>query len=185
MQELRPGLWTWTAAHPDWTEKDSGPDGWGPEVRSYAYDAGACLVLFDPISPPTLMEGFVEAQEIAVVLTAEWHRRSTDECVERFGAHVFAPNDDLPADVEMKPLYYGDEFTYWIPRHGALVVGDSFTAEPDFRARTDWLPEGVSAEQMLAGLRPLVELPVELVLVTHGDPIVANGREAPRAALAA
>ena len=183
MQELRPGLWSWTAKHPDWTEKDAGPDGWGPEVRSYAYDAGACLVLFDPISPPTLMEGLVEAQEIAVVLTADWHRRSTDECVERFGAHVFGSRDDLPADVELASTGFDDEAAYWIPRHRALVIGDSFTNEHRFRVMDTWLPEGRTAQEMRDGLRPLLELPVELALVTHGDPVLADGREALRAAL--
>jgi hypothetical protein len=183
VQELGPGLWTWTATHPEWTEKDRGADGWGPEVRSYAYDTGACLVLFDPISPPTLMEGLIEAQEIAVVLTAEWHRRSTDECVERFGAHVFAPRDDLPAGVELASTGFDDEAAFWIPRHRALVIGDSFTNEQRFRVMDNWLPEGRTAQEMRDGLRPLLELPVELVLVTHGDPVLEDGHEALRSAL--
>jgi hypothetical protein len=180
MQELRPGLWTWTATHPDWTQKN---DEWGPEVRSYAYDTGACLVLFDPISPPSLMEGLVEAQEIAVLLTTKWHRRSTDECVERFGAHVFAPRDDLPADVEVVSTGLDEESAYWVPRHHALVVGDSFTSDRGLRVMDHWLLEGRTAEQMRDGLRPLLDLPIELVLLTHGDPVVENGREALRAAL--
>lgn len=181
MQELRPGLWTWTAPHPSWTEKED----WGPEVRSYAYDSGSCLALFDPITPPTLLEGLVEAQEIAVLLTAEWHRRSADECVERFGAHVFDPGEDLPADVEVRSTDYDEEVAYWIPRHRALVVGDSFTNESGFRVQDEWLPEGVTAEQMRQGLRPLLELPIELVLPTHGDPVVDDAHEQLRAALEA
>jgi hypothetical protein len=184
MQELRPGLWTWTAQHPDWTEDQGGPDGWKQEVRSYAYDSGACLVLFDPIAPPTLLEGLVEAQDIAVVLTAAWHRRSADECVERYGAHVFAPTDDLPGDVEAKPTYYAEEFAYWIPRHAALVTGDAFGNEGGFKVQYTWLPEGVTAAQMREGLQPLLELPIELILVTHGEP-VEDGREVLRAALEA
>ena len=183
MQELRPGLWTWSARHPDWTERDAGPEGWGPEVRSYAHDTGGSLVLFDPISPPTLMEGLIEAQEIAVVLTCAWHRRNTDECVERFGAHVFGPGDDLPPDVEVASTGYDEEHAYWIPRQRALVIGDSFTNEHRLRVMDHWLPEGRTAEQMRDGLRPLVELPVELVLVTHGNPVLENGRDALRVAL--
>jgi hypothetical protein len=34
----------------------------------------------------------------------------------------------------------------------------------------DWVPEGVSPDEVLKGLRPLLELPVELVLLTHGGP---------------
>ena len=33
-----------------------------------------------------------------------------------------------------------------------------------------WLPEGATVEQVAAGLRPLLDLPVEFVLPTHGDP---------------
>lgn len=182
MQELRPGLWTWTARHPDWTEKDTE---WGPPVRSYAYDSGSCLVLFDPIAPPTLLEGLVEAQEVSVLLTAAWHRRSADECVERFGAHVHGATDEPPADVERRPTYHEQEVAYWIPRHGALVVGDAFLAEREFKVQDEWLPPGMTREQMLSGLSSLLELPVQLVLVTHGDPVLEDGREALRAALGA
>ena len=33
-----------------------------------------------------------------------------------------------------------------------------------------WLPPGVTGEEVAAGLRPLLELPVEHVLATHGGP---------------
>lgn len=182
MQELRPGLWTWTARHPSWTEKATT---WGPEVRSFAYDEGPWIVLFDPISPPSLFDGLVEAKEVAVLLTAAWHRRSADECVERYGAHVYAPLDKLPADVEARTTYYDQEFAYWIPRHRALVTGDSLLAENGFQVQDEWLPEGMTRVQMREGLRGLLELPVELVLVTHGSPVLEDGREALRAALEA
>lgn len=183
MQELRPGLWTWTAIHPAWSASGSN-DEWGPAVRSYAYDTGACLVLFDPISPPSLFDGLIESQDIAVVLTAPWHRRSTDECVEQYGAHVFAPGDELPGDVEVRRTYYDDEVAYWIPRHAALVTGDAFGGENGFKVQDTWLPPGMTAEQMREGLRPLLDLPVELVLVTHGDPVLEDAREALRSVLA-
>jgi hypothetical protein len=179
VQELRPGLWSWTAPHPDWTEGEE----WGPDVRSYAYDSGACLVLFDPISPPSLVEGLIEAQEVGVVLTAEWHRRSADECVERYGAHLFSFDEEPPADVVRVPTDYDAEVAYWLPRHRALVVGDSFTAEDEFRLQDGWLPPGVTREQMVAGLAPLLELPVQHVLVSHGNPILENGSALLREAL--
>ena len=179
MQELGPGLWTWTAPHPSW----NGQTTWGPDVRSYLYDAGTSLVLFDPLSPPSLLDTLVEAQEIAVVLTAAWHRRSADECVERFGAHVYGPHDDPPADVERRRIYYDAEAAYWLPRHRALVVGDAFLAERGLQVQDEWLPQGMTREQMYEGLRPLTELPVELLLVTHGDPVVEDAYAALRGAL--
>ena len=180
MQQLRPGLWTWTAPHPDWSEKED----WGPEVRSYAYDSGSCLVLFDPISPPSLVDGLIEAQDVGVLLTAQWHRRSADECVERYGAHVYARAEEPPGDVERLATYYDDELAYWIARHHALVVGDSFVAERGFQLQDAWLPPGVTRDQMVDGLRALLELPVEHVLVTHGHPVLENGGGLLREALA-
>ena len=130
MQELRPGLWTWTAPHPERRETED----WGPDVRSYAYDAGGCMVLFDPISPPTLLDGLVEGRRtLRRLLTAAWHRRSADECVERFGAHVHAPPDEPARGRRARRTNYDEERAYWIPRHRALVVGDPFTAEGELR----------------------------------------------------
>jgi hypothetical protein len=41
-----------------------------------------------------------------------------------------------------------------------------------------WLPKGETAERLATALAPLRELPVELVLVSHGPPILEGGREA-------
>jgi hypothetical protein len=187
VQELRPGLWTWTATHPDWSENDGGPEGWGPEVRSYADDSGGCLVLFDPIAPPTLVEGLIEAQEIAVLLTCKWHRRNTDECVERFGAHVYLgpESERLPGGVEKRPGGYPDEVLFWVPARSALVAGDVLLgADHGVRVQPDaWLFEGWTREQLRDSLRPLLELPIEMILLTHGDPVLEDGREALRAAI--
>jgi hypothetical protein len=50
MEEMRPGLWTWTAPHPEWDEQ--------PYVRSYAVERDGALVLIDPMSPPAeLVDG--------------------------------------------------------------------------------------------------------------------------------
>jgi hypothetical protein len=43
MEQLRAGLWTWTAPHPEWHEQ--------PVVRSYAVERGGVLVLIDPSEP--------------------------------------------------------------------------------------------------------------------------------------
>jgi glyoxylase-like metal-dependent hydrolase (beta-lactamase superfamily II) len=202
VQELRPGLWTWTAPHPDWTEDQGGPDGWERDVRSYVYDSGGCLVLIDPLEPPSLIEGLIESQDVAVLLTAQWHARSAAQCVERFGATVHAPEpgaeklpfsakpyrlaDELPGGVVAQGAYYPEEIALWIPAHRALVVGDVVLGgERGVRIQRSWLPEGVSWETLLAGIRPLLDLPIELLLPTHGDPVVDEARETLRDALEA
>jgi glyoxylase-like metal-dependent hydrolase (beta-lactamase superfamily II) len=203
MQELRPGLWTWTAAHPDWTDEQGGPEGWDRAVRSYAYDSGGCLVLFDPQSPPSLIEGLIEAQDVAVLLTVHWHQRSALECVERFGASVHTPaaslertevpnakpyslGDELPGGVVAKDAYYPEETIFWVPAHRALVAGDVLlgVGETGLRIQPDsWLPNGVTPEGLRDALGPLLDLPVELVLPTHGDPVAGDAHGALRAAL--
>jgi glyoxylase-like metal-dependent hydrolase (beta-lactamase superfamily II) len=199
MQQLRPGLWTWTAPHPEWTEDSGGPSGWERVVRSYAFDAGDCLVLFDPQSPPSLLEGLIESQDVVVVLTCKWHARSSVECVERFGATVYAPKpaatalsaapyelgDTLPGGVVAQAAYYPEDIVLWIPAHHAVVFGDVALVREHGRLEIlrSWAPEGVNAEQVDDGVRPLLNLPLELVLPTHGDPILEDAHEALRRAL--
>jgi hypothetical protein len=45
-----------------------------------------------------------------------------------------------------------------------------------------WLEDGYDAA--IAALRPLLELPVDRVLVTHGEPVLEDGLEALERALA-
>jgi hypothetical protein len=201
MQELRPGLWTWTATHPAWTEDEGGPEGWERVVRSYAYDSGPYLVLIDPLAPPSLLEGLVESKEVAVLLTEHCHSRSAADCVERFGATVHAPKeavpklslpaqgfeqgDTLPGGVVAQLACYPFESIFWIPSERAIVAGDALVGgELGLHVQPDsWLVEGTTHESFRDTLRPLLDLPIELVLLTHGDPVLADGREALRAAI--
>jgi hypothetical protein len=142
MQELRPDLSTWTALHPSWTPDEGGPEGWEQEVRSYAYDSGDELVLFDPLAPPPEIYGLADARPVVVLLTCHWHQRSSQDLVDRIGATVHAPEakiddvsataqayrhgDTLPGGVEALVGGYSDEATLWIPSCGGLVTGDVF-----------------------------------------------------------
>jgi hypothetical protein len=142
--ELRPGLFTWTGPHPSF----------GADVRSYAYDTPEALVLIDPIEP--LPSGLPDKERVAA-LTCPWHGRSTAS----LGLPVMAP-----PELEAFPGAYDEEWVLWIPEHRALVVGDALGALDD----PAWLPEGTTSADVRAKLRPLLDLPVELVLLTHGDP---------------
>jgi hypothetical protein len=148
VEELRPGLWTWTAPHSDWHDQ--------PVVRSYAVTRDEALVLIDPMAPP---EALLAGREVQVALTCPWHSRSSSE--------LGAPE----ADVDSRPGFYPDERVLWLEEHGALVFGDSFPGGP---IPDDWLPDGKTRADYAAWLERLLELPVKLVLPTHGDP---GGRE--------
>ena len=196
MDELQPGLWTWTAPHPDWTPDQGGPDGWDRDVRSYAYDAGMSLVLVDPLSPPPAVSELAADRPVAVVLTCAWHQRSATDCVARYGAQVYAPDgfderleapatayapgEQLPGDVVARPASYPQEAVLWIAAHGALVFGDALLGDGrgGVKIQESWLPEGTTRDEYREPLRALLELPVELVLPTHGDPVATGARDA-------
>jgi glyoxylase-like metal-dependent hydrolase (beta-lactamase superfamily II) len=202
-EEIRPGLLRWTARHPDWTPEEGGAEGWEPEVASYAYAASDALVVFDPIAPPwDAIDPLVERLGPPhVLLTVFWHARDAPSVLERYnGARLWAdtaqteevakrvpisdtfdPGDALPGGVEaQRPR----EAVFWIPEHRALLAGDVLLgANGGVRVMPDsWLgprPRDV----FRADMERLTDLPIELLLLTHGR-VVENGREALRTALA-
>jgi hypothetical protein len=145
MDELRPGLWTWTGEHPEWTAEMT----WGPYVRSYAVALDGTTVLIDPVAPAPPGDG--------VLLTVPWHRRSTDE----LGLPVL---DEPPAGIEARPGFFAEERAFWLPQHRALVLGDAYM--DGHEAPFEWATGDPEAP---ARFRALLELPFELVLPTHGD----------------
>ena len=73
---------------------------------------------------------------------------------------------------------------YWLPDERAVVVGDVLLGAGAKPRATDaplrlcperWLGSK-SHDDLKASLRPLLELPVEQVLVSHGEPVVADGQ---------
>jgi hypothetical protein len=203
IEKLRPGLWTWTAAHPSWTPEQGGPNGWEQDVRSYALDAGDALVLFDPQAEVADVETLADGRPVVVVLTCFWHRRSTSELVEALDATVHAPavdlgelglpakpyavGDDLAGDVEPHPGAYPNECTLWIRGHSALVIRDALLGGGrGFRLQPEsWLAEGDTTADLQERLRPLLELPADLLLPTHGVPVADDARGELRRALSA
>jgi glyoxylase-like metal-dependent hydrolase (beta-lactamase superfamily II) len=188
VRELLRGVWHWEARHPDWTPSDGGPDGWGPDVSSYAIDEGKRLLLVDPLSPPSLVDELASGREPVVVLTCPWHRRDALAVVERLGASVFVPPPDegdpdpvkghvfeagekLPVGVEAFPGMLPNDLVLWIESRRALLTGDTLVDRgKGLEFPVDWATEGAPPDQILESLRQLLELPVELVLPTHGAP---------------
>jgi glyoxylase-like metal-dependent hydrolase (beta-lactamase superfamily II) len=197
VQELQTGLWHWEAPHPDWTPGN--PDDWGSEVSSYAIDDGEQLLLLDPLALPSEIDELAAERETAIVLTCPWHERDARSLVEQLGAPVFLPppdegnndvewlrddlerlekegqvfsaGDRLPVGVSAFPGKDENDLVLWVESSRALAVGDTLIDRGrGLQIPVDWLSEGVTREQVVAVLRPLLELPVELVLPTHGAP---------------
>lgn len=185
VNEVAPGLWCWTAPHPDWKPGDD----WEQHVGCVYYEARDATVLIDPLVPPE-RDLFFEWLDrdlerrglpVAVLLTCAWHARSRDELAERYGDLEREP----VAGIVAVPFPVAGETMYWLPEHRALVTGDSLLGDghggvtvcPD-----TWL-EGDVAGVLRRDLRALLDLPIERILVSHGEPVLENGRSALEQAL--
>ena len=209
VEKIADGLWRWTALHPDWTPKAD----WDEEVASFYVESEGDVVLVDPLVPADEQdrERFLEALDRdvaragapAIVLTVFWHERSAGELAERYeGTTVwsFAPTLDRVEGNVTNPFTVADalpggiraieadreEIVLWISSHNALAVGDVLLGDAEGGVRVapdDWFAEGTDAQAFRAAMRPLLELPVERILVGHGRPVLEDARAKLAAAL--
>jgi glyoxylase-like metal-dependent hydrolase (beta-lactamase superfamily II) len=187
MDELAPGLRRWTSLHEHWEE----------EVGSVAVETDDGLVVIDPIDPPRELR-----KPAHLLFTVFWHDRSGKEVRARrtwapkYSARSLvnrgievtdtaSPDAELPGGIRAFPTARRSEVVYWLPKQRALVVGDVLLgagAKP--RATDDplrlcperWLGQGLTHADLRESLRPLLELPVVRVLVSHGRPVLRNGK---------
>jgi glyoxylase-like metal-dependent hydrolase (beta-lactamase superfamily II) len=187
LRDVAPGLWLWRLEHPDWA-----PDaGWEPLVTSTCVETGGEVALLDPLAPPETDQEFWERLDarplsLVVVLKPD-HVRDVDLFVRRYGARPFGPHLFFPHDVPetelegidpgaelpggLVALYDGrgrNETPLWLPEQRALVFADGLTA-PGGELRvwaTPW-----HEERALSALQALLQLPFELVIVSHGEPV--------------
>jgi glyoxylase-like metal-dependent hydrolase (beta-lactamase superfamily II) len=195
-QELRPGLWCWSAHHDEWRR----------EVSAFAVERSDELVLIDPLLTG---EQWDELQALAgdrrlhVLLTIHWHARSAAQVAARLpGARIWAHSrnraavarrapvtdvfrigDELPAGLVALEARPRSEVLFWEPRSRALIAGDALLGDGERGAGlhtcpASWLPQSTGLEELRESLRPALHLPVELVLVSHGASVLSGAREA-------
>jgi glyoxylase-like metal-dependent hydrolase (beta-lactamase superfamily II) len=198
VQELRPGLWRWTAAHPEWEHAET----WGPEVGSVYAELEEAVVVVDPLVPPDEEERFWSALDrdvklagrpLHVLLTVHWHERSVAAVLDRYHARLWRPEEkgDLPAGVQAEIVKGSDwvEALFFLEPHRALVAGDLLIGrDGGVELPVAWFPKDEqewARDELKPDLRKrLAALPIELVLVSHGEPILENGAAAVVKALA-
>ena len=194
LEQVAPGLRRWAAWHAEWRQ----------EVGAVAVDTPDGLVLIDPIDPPPE----VRSPE-HVLVTTHSHARSAGN----LGAsHVWAParevrklknrgvvvtdpfekNPELPGGIVALATASDGEVVYWLPQQKAVVVGDvllgagakpNATSEPLRLCPESWLG-GATTKQLVKSLLPLLDLPVERILVSHGNPVLQGGKDVLKALIA-
>jgi hypothetical protein len=184
--DVAAGLWVWRVRHRDW---EPGLD-WEPTVTSTCVESGGEVGLLDAIAPDEGDEvwGRLDADRptFLAVLKPD-HVRDVDLFARRYEARAFGPSLFWPDDVPKTSLeaiepgtelpggliaqYDGrgkHETPLWLPEQRTLVFADALTA-PGGELRvwnTPW-----HEERTLPALRALLELPFELVIVSHGEPV--------------
>jgi hypothetical protein len=85
-------------------------------------------------------------------------------------AHFYAAGDRLPFGIDVFPGREHNDLVLWVEGLRAVIPGDTLVDFGGGFELNQWLRAGVTREQVVEGLRPLLELPIELVLPPHGAP---------------
>ena len=214
MQKLMGGLWRWTARHPEWHPGDFGAEVacFAAQAGDTTLLIDPLLPP-EPDDVFRTVEGTLR-DRLAILITIPYHVRDSEELWRRYGKQAettihghraaakrlkntpafreIDPEAPLPGGVSAhtigKPRRY--EMPLHLPSHDALVFGDAI-AETNGRLVV-WTADKVDAkverfyrERFNPTLEPLLELPFDAVLPTHGQPILTNGKKALKRALTA
>jgi hypothetical protein len=195
--EIAPGLLRWTAPHPEWDpHAEPGSSGeWGQMVGSVLYEVSSTVVLIDPLLPTDERTQFLDwldrrvaGRPVSILTTIRWHRRDREELAERYKANTTHAWNYIPHGVEQRPLRGAGETLFWLPDVATLVAGDRLVGDREggvLVCPQSWLEDVRANRADVAGLmRPLLELPIERLLVSHGDPVLHGGHAALERAIA-
>ncbi len=212
MERLADGIWRWAARHPEWHPRtpfgaEVASYAIGDGAGTLLVDP---LIPPEPGFFEAL--DAVVAGRVRIMVTIPYHVRSAEALWQRYrvarGATIHGHpavakrlSDDsgfqaiaagVPLDGGILPIGIGKPRRYetplFVPERRALLFGDA-VVEADGALRV-WMqreitPERLTwyAERLRPTLEPLLDLDVDRVLVTHGIPVLADGRAALREAL--
>lgn len=191
--EIAPGIWRWTAEHPGWlpgAAPDS-PGDWDRSVGCLLCEVDRAAVFVDALVPADerafwgWADERVDAADRCLALTTiGFHRRSRELLVSRYSATTSRARRGLPPGLEPIRLLGAGETMFWLVDQRALIAGDRILGTPGGGLRLcpeSWLrylESAITRDDLRERLRPLLDLPVERVLVSHGEPVLSGGREA-------
>jgi glyoxylase-like metal-dependent hydrolase (beta-lactamase superfamily II) len=180
----------WFASHPAWEPGEN----WPAEVPVVRYETDGEVALVDPFLPPD--DGFdPHGKPVRVLLTQPAHYRGTADFVERYGASVWVPpraawrrrpdpstTDELPLGVEAIELDgEPQQVLFFFPEHATLVSGDVLSGTGGV---LHIFVDEADRDPLLASLDALGDLPIEQVIIPHGELIAENGAARIRRAVA-
>lgn len=193
---LSDALTRWIAPHPAWTPNPE----WPEEVAFATWRSPDSFVFIDPLVrddlDPAAWHPFDRAVSesglpAVVLLTAPWHERSLHAVAARYAAAVWihprghARIGELPelsalpagaAALELDGVDEGQVAFHVVPEQ-ALIVAEFFVGTGN-GLRVQPSPATRDMAAFAASLEQLRALQIERVLVAHGAPVLANGREA-------
>jgi hypothetical protein len=187
IDKIAAGLWRWSGPHPEWTADSE----WERDVGSVYYETNDVVCLVDPLVPADgallwdVLDPAIEraGKPVAVLLTVPWHRRSADVLATRYGSErdgweLSLRSREPPLGVDAVEICATDERMFWFAAHRTLVAGDVLIGSPDGIAvcPRSWVTHATTyPPDFLASLQRLLELPVEIVLLSHGAPVFSGG----------
>ena len=183
IREICPGLTYWTAPHPEWESEATpeGPADWPRNVGCVLVEVDREPVLIDPLLGDWgWLDARIAGRPVHVLRTVRFHDRDRAAVLERYGG-----DEDPPSGVEAFAV--PGENVYWLPEYAALVPGDSVIGDGRRGLRLcpeSWLRHhDAGLTELRAALEPLLDLPVQRVLVSHGEPVLKDARAALRSSL--
>jgi hypothetical protein len=211
-KQLVKGLWRWTERHPEWHPGEFGAEvacfavDAGPDTL--LIDP---LLPKDP-DPVFALVDEILGDRLTVLVTVPYHVRSAEESWRRYrkeaettihghagaakrlsdasGFREIDVEEELPGGVSAhrigKPRRH--ETPLHLPSHRALVFGDAVVEDGGklrvwADGRIDEKVERFYRERFNPTLKPLLDLDFERVLVTHGTPVMEDGKAELRSAL--
>jgi hypothetical protein len=159
------------------------------------YEQPDVVTLIDPLLPIRERDGFllwldgrVADRAVSILTTIHWHRRDREVLAERYRPNTTRAWNAVPRGVRPRPLRGAGETMYWLLAVATLVAGDRLIVTEDQGLQLcpqSWLEDvHVNRPGLADLLAPLLGLPIERVLVSHGEPVLHDGRAALARAIA-
>jgi hypothetical protein len=211
--ELASGLWRWAARHPEWHPGRFGAEvaSFALEAGDDLLLVDPLLPPDDGSPVLGVLDDLAAGRSVHCLITIGYHVRSAEPLCVRYSGRIWGPPNcasrlqessrltvlepGAPGPAGVAAFSIGrpvrGERPLWVPSHHAVAFGDAVVATPNGELRV-WAQQPLDdrrrrwyRETFAPTLAPLLDLPVQRVLVTHGSPVLEDGATALENALGA